>query len=854
MKNQQKKNNQATSVPVRRSTRLNSSSTGDGNPEEIAKADHPGKIRSWDDLKVVDGGKNVDPLFTIMEDDGEGSDFWIKSDHVSGGLEEKFMSHLNDFLSFEELRMHARTLKEKVTAFCPMNTVASIPSISTGPLSNSGSANKTNVTTTKSVSGSAEVSASFKTEERIPVMKDIESDASNGCYGFTTGSQNRNSVSMGVQESNTKTNDAGGSNFYDRLIADEFPPESMNSPAGEGGSYHPPGGQKQSHVIRDSSSLMPLIENISIGLNFENSKNREPVTLGVTSECMHAGNGSANSPRVQLENPASVGPHGSDLGLAKDSNLFSTGPTHMHKLVDQALVSIGLAQSAAHHDIEKGTQECTSQGCNMLQIGNVSVPLNNASDSTFVYEHDKFTTLEHHDIEYEKLMGTKIWNADLFNKLIQGLDVEDSETRLLYDPPPLDHDGNKVVKLNSHFMAKCNRAYALHLFGYLVGASLSFFKVKQCAIRMWHRFGLSEVYRNNAGVFFFKFSNENGMQQVLQQGAWLFEDVPMVLDLWQPDSCLDKPDPAMVPIWISIIDLPLSLWNGGNISQIVSGIGRPIMLDKPTYERCKTKEGVVGYARVLVHALAQNGLPDSVKAQFPSTKNGEGKTCSFKLGYNWKPPVCSKCNVFGHDDGNCPLLPKPKETIPSVVNDATNPIVVDSQQGKGGDEDDGFVEVKKKTRNKNPKPKSKQNQPKTVTFKPVFKAKAQSSNAGPSQTIGVDRPSVEKVRPNDNGKQPIVLSNSFAAFNSDDKDDTDDNWNDDTGLWDSEKTLALNLVKEKTVPTSTVFSKWSSKLKEYFVSLCIDHELPYQHLLGAEVDVLSEEDGTARFMANDCIS
>ncbi|KAK9049804.1 hypothetical protein SSX86_031227 [Deinandra increscens subsp. villosa] len=406
-------------------------------------------------------------------------------------------------------------------------------------------------------------------------------------------------------------------------------------------------------------------------------------------------------------------------------------------------------------------------------------------------------------------------------------------------------------------MAKCNKAYALHLFGHLVGKTLPFFKVKQCAIRMWHRFGLSEVYRNNAGVYFFKFSDENGMQSVLQQGAWLFDDVPMVLELWQPDSCLDKPDPSMVPIWVSIMDLPLSLWNGGNISQIVSGIGRPIMLDKPTYERCKTKEGVVGYARVLVHALAQNGLPDSVTAQFPTTRNGEGKVCSFSLAYNWKPPICTKCCVFGHNVDSCPLIPKIKDTNHKVVNVDNDPTIVETQQKV---DEDGFVEVKKKR--KKPKPKQTSTQPKTVVFKPVYRAKTQPMGAGPSkpneeahQTQAgpsrvVDQPIVDNNRPNNNGKAPIVLSNSFAAFNSEGQDDVDDTWDDDTGLWDSEKKLALNLIKEKTVPTSKVFSKWSSKLKEHFVSLCIDHELAYQHLLGSDDDVLSEEDGTARFMAN----
>ncbi|KAK9050738.1 hypothetical protein SSX86_030292 [Deinandra increscens subsp. villosa] len=672
-------------------------------------------------------------LYSVMEDDGEGSDSLEKIDYSFGREDNLLVTSF--ILSLEETRLQAWRIRENKKAFCQLNTVASIPSNATGAISK------------KSRSSGALVSS--KSTSPVNAVHDSLSSSSGAnkavIYNSTSVESNLDSgyVSVPCKRASGKMpypdleNDAFScSNSDDRPAegptAEDIPAVS-NSPVKVGMTAFGGDGPANSLDSSDLHLLHLMDNNVDANLNLQGLNNSVgPVdfnSVEPNGSKTVAPNGSHLAAKQTQSNGLHLGnkegTDGLDVGLAKDSNLFTSGPTQMHTVVDNALISIGLAHSSDQKVVEN--QEVSTQGGNILQIGNVSVPLNGSPESSFVYEHDKFVTLDHHDIEYEKLMGTRIWNAELFKKLIQGLDMEDSETRLLYDPPKLIKTGLKLLNSIAIFMAKCNKAYALHLFGHLVGKTLPFFKVKQCAIRMWYRFGLSEVYRNNAGVYLFKFSDENGMQSVLQQGAWLFDDVPMVLELWQPDSCLDKPDPSMVPIWVLIMDLPLSLWNGGNISQIVSGIGRPIMLDKPTYERCKTKEGVVGYARVLVHALAQNGLPDSVTAQFPTTRNGEGKVCSFSLVYNWKPPF--------------------------VLN---------------------------------------------------------------------------------------VLC----------QDDVDDAWDDDTGLWDSEKKLALNLIKEKTVPTSKVFSKWSSKLKEHFVSLCIDHELAYQHLLGSDDDVLSEEDGTARFMAN----
>ncbi|KAD3640142.1 hypothetical protein E3N88_29365 [Mikania micrantha] len=441
-------------------------------------------------------------------------------------------------------------------------------------------------------------------------------------------------------------------------------------------------------------------------------------------------------------------------------------------------------------------------------------------------------------------MGAKLWNNDLFHSLVKGLDIEDSETRLLYEPPQVDKNGERVVNLNAHFMRKCNKAYANHLYGYLVGTTLPFFQVKHNLTRMWHQYGLITITRNMAGYYFFKFSNEEGMQKVLQKGPWLVNDVPMMLRLWEPDACLEKPDPSMVPIWVSIMDLPLSLWNGGNISQIVSCIGKPLMLDKPTFDRCNKKEGVVSYARVLVNALAQNRLPDKIKVQFPPKIDAPRKVCYFTLSYGLKPPLCTHCNVFGNSNDMCKAKYAKSGTLNGNdvtidmgddtlqlknKNDCLPQVVNDNRIGKNTMENqDGFTRVQRKKKKKKKK-KIPIWQPKSIKHLEV----------GPSNTKEVSL----------KGREKVQVSNSFEVLNVEDSDnEIDDYWDGEIKLWDSEKVEAQKFVKLKALPARVIYAKWSPQLKDYFASICKEVGLD-PTLLEVDRDVYSEEDATARFMS-----
>ncbi|PWA90651.1 F-box domain, cyclin-like protein [Artemisia annua] len=56
----------------------------------------------------------------------------------------------------------------------------------------------------------------------------------------------------------------------------------------------------------------------------------------------------------------------------------------------------------------------------------------------------------------------------------------------------------------------------------------------------------------------------------------------------------------------------------------------------------------LGYARVLVEINAEKGLVDSIDILYKNTVTEKQFVKTVKVEYDWKPPICSTCRVFGH--------------------------------------------------------------------------------------------------------------------------------------------------------------------------------------------------------------
>ncbi|KAK9053517.1 hypothetical protein SSX86_027509 [Deinandra increscens subsp. villosa] len=272
---------------------------------------------------------------------------------------------------------------------------------------------------------------------------------------------------------------------------------------------------------------------------------------------------------------------------------------------------------------------------------------------------------------------TAVKNVDAINSVKQSYagavkgDSQEGTIVLSYVPPLILPSGDVIVKLNKEQLASTIEACSLTLYGYLVGGKISFGMLNFQLMKMWKKYGIIDISSNNSGFFFFRFENEDGMNKVLDFGIWLVKNVPLCLKRWEPNLKLCKIEPKMVPVWASIADLPLEFWNGDVLSSIISSIGVPIMLDNMTTDRCLSCSGRAGFARFLVNAKADKDLPSVVNVKYPDFGKHPGKMLQLTVDYEWLPPRCSYCCVFGHVLEDCSLCPKKvaDPIIPEVNNE-----------------------------------------------------------------------------------------------------------------------------------------------------------------------------------------
>jgi len=258
--------------------------------------------------------------------------------------------------------------------------------------------------------------------------------------------------------------------------------------------------------------------------------------------------------------------------------------------------------------------------------------------------------------------------------------------------------------------------------------------------------------------FFFKFADEKGMRSVLDGGPWVIRSMPLFLNVWSPVTKLRKDEIKEIAIWIKIHNVPLVAYSDDGLSLLASKLGTPKQLDAYTSSMCTEAWGRSSYARALVEISADSDFKKELTIGVPDVE-GEGYHKEvMKVEYEWQPPRCSHCCVFGHWSEACPKQ-------------------VRLEKKKAKVDDEGFTEVagRKKGQNKTGfnvgKPKQR------FEYRPVATQKG-GKDAPSSSGTKIDHPvvttknSFDALSSNENSAAtvPPVPDDNKATMDSDDEE------------------------------------------------------------------------------------
>ncbi|GJW31884.1 zinc knuckle CX2CX4HX4C containing protein [Tanacetum coccineum] len=241
------------------------------------------------------------------------------------------------------------------------------------------------------------------------------------------------------------------------------------------------------------------------------------------------------------------------------------------------------------------------------------------------------------------------------------------------------------ISIPRKVVEKVSTRFEHTLYGYFIGKRMAFPVVEYYARNNWAKHGLKRIMMNSKGFFFFKFDSRAGLEAVLEGGPWLIRKSPIILKKWSMDTRLLKEELTRIPIWVKLHDVPIQVFEEDGISLIATFIGKPVMLDSYTSSMCNDSWGRSSFARCLIEVNSEADLVDVVTIGIPSLSEDDFTKETIRVEYEWRPPRCDTCKIFGHVHDYCPK----KVVSPPIV--ATSNVVTPNAEKTN----DGFQTVGK---------------------------------------------------------------------------------------------------------------------------------------------------------------
>lgn len=162
------------------------------------------------------------------------------------------------------------------------------------------------------------------------------------------------------------------------------------------------------------------------------------------------------------------------------------------------------------------------------------------------------------------------------------------------------------------------------------------------------------------------------------------------MSAWTPKYKFDSA--PQVSVWVRFPKLPIHYWGNASLSKIASQIEAPVEMDSLT----KSKDQP-NFARVKVRMRITTCLQDTVKYA-----DEEDWIIEHKVEYEWKPVLCTHCNMFGHNVAVCRKAKEPKqqwvpksrqEWVPKQNNDTNDEWHMVTRKKNKGKETVKVIEV-----------------------------------------------------------------------------------------------------------------------------------------------------------------
>lgn len=206
--------------------------------------------------------------------------------------------------------------------------------------------------------------------------------------------------------------------------------------------------------------------------------------------------------------------------------------------------------------------------------------------------------------------------------------------------------GVAEVTIPVELMADVEPLWKCFVVGYFMNDAPHIGSIHSTVNRIWSSPGkVSKIDVQFIGkrTVLFRVEDAQVRSRIIKRKFWHISEVPLVLNVWTPESAKAPPDLSAMPLWVDLDNVPGYLYSKQGLSFLSRTAGKFVKLH-PTTECCVRLD----VARVLVEVDLAKPLPRKI-----CFKGKDGREVNVGVNFPWLPPCCSVCSKWGHNEKDC---------------------------------------------------------------------------------------------------------------------------------------------------------------------------------------------------------
>lgn len=194
--------------------------------------------------------------------------------------------------------------------------------------------------------------------------------------------------------------------------------------------------------------------------------------------------------------------------------------------------------------------------------------------------------------------------------------------------------GVATVSIPDELLVDSNPLWKCFMVGYFIGDVPHVGPIHATLNRLWSTPGSAskiDVQFIGKNRVLFKIDNAQTRSRVVKRRYWHVSEVPLVVQVWNPETAQSPPDLSAMPLWVDFKSVTSHLFSHKGLKFLANVTVNFVRLH-PNTERCMRLD----LARILVEVNLEKPLTERI-----NFLNHDGTLVDIEIMYPWLPSRCS---------------------------------------------------------------------------------------------------------------------------------------------------------------------------------------------------------------------